>query len=89
MRRSARRYRSEHSARRLVDFTPRLQEDRVDEQCEVLSAIGDVATEMTQASLHVHVARLSDGTTRVVTARRQVRPRSKSIKKRRGLRRSG
>src|SRR4051812_34674481 len=39
---------------------------RVDEQCEVLSAIGDVATgDDGKASLHVHVVLgLSDGTTR-------------------------
>lgn len=39
---------------------------RVDEQCEVLSAIGDIATgDDGKASLHVHVVLgLSDGTTR-------------------------
>ena len=39
---------------------------RVDEQCEVLSALGDVATgDDGKASLHVHVVLgLSDGTTR-------------------------
>ena len=37
---------------------------RVDEQCEVLSAIGDIASgDEGKASLHVHVV-LSDGTTR-------------------------
>ena len=39
---------------------------RVDEQCEVLSALGDIATgDDGKASLHVHVVLgLSDGTTR-------------------------
>jgi predicted DNA-binding protein with PD1-like motif len=49
------------------DFTIRsYKKIRVDEQCEVLSAIGDVATgDDGKASLHVHVVLgLSDGTTR-------------------------
>ena len=49
------------------DFTTRsYKKIRVDEQCEVLSAIGDVATgDDGKASLHVHVVLgLSDGTTR-------------------------
>ncbi len=49
------------------DFATRsYKKIRVDEQCEVLSAIGDVATgDDGKASLHVHVVLgLSDGTTR-------------------------
>ena len=49
------------------DFTTKsYKKIRVDEQCEVLSAIGDVATgDDGKASLHVHVVLgLSDGTTR-------------------------
>jgi uncharacterized protein len=49
------------------DFTTRsYRKIRVDEQCEVLSAIGDIATgDDGKASLHVHVVLgLSDGTTR-------------------------
>jgi uncharacterized protein len=49
------------------DFaTKNYKKIRVDEQCEVLSAIGDIATgDDGKASLHVHVVLgLSDGTTR-------------------------
>ena len=53
--------------RRLVGLCDQeLQKIRVDEQCEVLSAIGDIATgDDGKASLHVHVVLgLSDGSTR-------------------------
>jgi uncharacterized protein len=49
------------------DFTTKsYRKIRVDEQCEVLSAIGDIATgDDGKASLHMHVVLgLSDGTTR-------------------------
>ncbi len=49
------------------DFATRsYRKIRVDQQCEVLSAIGDIATgDDGKASLHVHVVLgLSDGTTR-------------------------
>lgn len=45
--------------------TQECRRNRIDEQCEVLSVLGDVALDDGQSALHIHcVVGLSDGTTR-------------------------